>query len=221
MLKTAASWLDRVPSLDLDDLLEVQRISRALLDRLAGDRDLLTQLVNEVLHDQARMDASRVTLLLNRLSLYQAPDRGFEIRLNMNPRPENQLVPHDHCYAFATRILTGGYVHVVRRRTNGWSGPFTGADLEPAVVTIERPGSTYTIGDAMMHQAVMEPDTVTLFVRGPRRKELSHAAEEFMPPRETWPAPAFPGDEPQESRPPTLEEYQGMRTYLIRRRLIA
>lgn len=220
MLRTAASWLDHVPSLDLDDLREVQRISRTLLDRLAGDRDLLTRLVDEVLHDQERMGASRVTLLLNRLSLYQAPERGFEIRLNMNPRPENQLVPHDHCYAFATRILTGGYVHVVRRRTNGWSGPFTGSDLEPAVVTIERPGSTYTLGDAMVHQAVMEPDTVTLFVRGPRRKKLSHAAEELMPPLETWPAPALPGGEPEESRPPTLEEYQAMRAYLVRHRLI-
>lgn len=220
MLRTAASWLDRVPSLDLHDLREVQRISHTLLHRLARDRELLTRLVNEVLHDQERMDASRVTLLLNRLSLYQAPERGFEIRLNMNPRPENQLVPHDHCYAFATRILTGGYVHVVRRRTNGWAGPFAGADLEPAVVTIEKPGSTYTLGDAMVHQAVMEPDTVTLFVRGPRRKKLSHAAEELMPSPATWPAPAIPGDKPKESRPPTLEEYRAMRTYLIRRRLI-
>ncbi|EFE72078.1 predicted protein [Streptomyces viridosporus ATCC 14672] len=71
MLRAAASWLDHVPSLNLDDLREMQRISRALLDRLAGDRDPLTRLVNEVLHDQERMDASRVTLLLNRLSLYQ------------------------------------------------------------------------------------------------------------------------------------------------------
>ena len=220
MLRAAASWLDQVPSLDLDDLREVQRISHALLDRLARDRELLTRLVNEVLHDQERMDASRITLLLNRLSLYQAPNRGFEIRLTMNPRPENQLVPHDHRYAFATRILTGGYVHVVRRRTNGWSGPFTGTDLEPAVVTLEGPGSTYTLGDAMVHQAVMEPDTVTLLIRGPRRKKLSHAAQELMPPRETWPAPAIPGDEPEESRPPTLEEYQTMRAYLIQRQLI-
>ncbi|MGV4891564.1 hypothetical protein ACSR0Z_34260 [Streptomyces viridosporus] len=95
-----------------------------------------------------------------------------------------------------------------------------GTDLEPAVVTLEGPGSTYTLGDAMVHQAVMEPDTVTLFVRGPRRKKLSHAAQELMPPRETWPAPAIPGDEPEESRPPTLEEYQTMRAYLIQRQLI-
>jgi hypothetical protein len=33
-------------------------------------------------------------------------------------------------------------------------------------VTVERPGTAYTLGDAMVHQSVMEPDTVTLFVRG-------------------------------------------------------
>ncbi|MFJ9360798.1 hypothetical protein [Streptomyces mirabilis] len=209
-----------MPSLDIPDLREVHRISRALLDQLADDRDLLTLLVSEVLHDPERLAASRVTLLLNRLSLYQAPDRGFEIRLNMNPRPDNQLVPHDHRYAFATRILAGGYLHVVRRRTDGWDGPFTGADLEPAIVTVERPGSAYTLDHTMVHQAVMEPDTVTLFVRGPRRKKLSHAAEELMPPKETWAAPAEPGDPRVESRPATVEEYTQMRTYLMQHRLI-
>jgi hypothetical protein len=215
VLTATASWLDAVPPLDMDSVRTFQRISRVVLNRLAEDRELLTKLVNDVLRDPDRLSASGVTLLLNRLSLYQAPARGFEIRLNMNPRPDNQLVPHDHCYAFATRILTGGYVHVVRRRTNGWEGPFTGADLEPALVTVERPGSAYSLGDSMVHQAVMEPHTVTLFVRGPRRKKLSHAAEELMPSWENWPAPAIPGDVPEESRPCTLAEYQRMRAYLI------
>ncbi|MFE5190275.1 hypothetical protein [Streptomyces sp. NPDC056628] len=215
-----ASWLDDVPPLDTDDLRQMQRLSRTVLDRLASDRELLTQLVNDIVRDPERMAASRVTLLLNRLSLYQAADRGFEIRLNMNPRPDNQLVPHDHCYAFATRVLAGGYVHVVRRRTNGWAGPFAGADVEPAVVSVERSGSAYTLGESMVHQAVMEPDTVTLFVRGPRRKRLSYAAEELMPPPVTWPAAALPGNEPEESRPCTLPEYQRMRAYLIERNLI-
>ncbi|MCX5064199.1 hypothetical protein OG895_43835 [Streptomyces sp. NBC_00201] len=220
MLTTTTSWLDAVPPLDMDSLRKFQRISRNVLDRLADDRETLTQLVKDVLRDPDRLAASRVTLLLNRLSLYQAPDRGFEIRLNMNPRPDNQLVPHDHCYAFATRILTGGYVHVIRRRTNGWEGPFTGADLEPAVVTVERPGSAYTLGESMVHQAVMEPHTVTLFTRGPRRKKLSHAAEELMPPPDSWPSAAIPGDTPEESRPCTLAEYQRMRAYLIEHALI-
>ncbi|MGW1728885.1 hypothetical protein ACWCQK_39225 [Streptomyces sp. NPDC002306] len=120
-----------MPSLDIPDLREVHRVSRALLDQLAADRDLLTLLVGEILHDPERLAASRVTLLFNRLSLYQAPDRSFEVRLNMNPRPDNQLVPHDHCYAFAARILAGGYLHVVRRRTDGWTARSPGQTSSP------------------------------------------------------------------------------------------
>ncbi|MGD6750358.1 hypothetical protein [Streptomyces sp. BH105] len=192
----------------------MHQTSRTLLDRLAGDLPTLTRLVNEIEHDPERLAASRVTLLLNRLSLYQAPERGFEIRLNMNPRQDNQLVPHDHCYDFATRILTGGYVHIVRRRTDGWDGSFTAADLKPAIVTIEGPGSSYTLGHRMVHQALMRPGTVTLFVRGPRRKSASNAAEELMPPTDRWPAPASPGGTPVPSRPATHDEYRAMRRYL-------
>lgn len=213
-------WLDDVPSLDTPDLRDVQEISRGLLDRLAEDRELLTALVDEIPYDAQRLANSRVTLLLNRLSVYQAPERGFEIRLNMNPRLDNQRVPHDHCYAFATHILTGGYVHVVRRRTDGWEGPFRAADLEPGIVTIERPGSSYTLGHPMVHQAVMEPDTVTLFVRGVRRKRISNALIEMMPPRNTWPAPAESDGEAVESRSATLDEYRLMRSYLYKRGLI-
>ncbi|MGW5250448.1 hypothetical protein ACWEQN_43195 [Streptomyces sp. NPDC004129] len=76
------------------------------------------------------------------------------------------------------------------------------------MVTVERPGSAYTLGDSIVHLAVMEPHTVTLFVRGPRRKKLSQTAEEFMPPPEHWPAAAIPGNAPEVSRPCTLAEYQ-------------
>lgn len=220
MTTAADSWLTQVPCLDMPDLAFVQHVSFSILDRLAADRNLLTTLVDEVLSHPSRMAASRVTLLLNRLSLWEAPDHSFEIRLNMNPRPENQLVPHDHCYAFATHILTGGYVHVVRRRTDGREGPFTGADLQPAIVTVERPGSVYVLDHSMVHQAVMAPHTVTLFIRGPRRKASSHAADELMPPEQSWPEPAVLGNEPEPSRPATVAEYLAMRRYLLQHRII-
>ncbi|MDX3578111.1 hypothetical protein [Streptomyces sp. FL07-04A] len=219
-MTAADSWLSQVPCLDTPDVAYVQHVSCSVLDRIAADRTLLTALVDAVLTDPDRLAASRVTLLLNRLSLWEAPDRSFEIRLNMNPRPENQLVPHDHCYAFATRILAGGYVHVVRRRTDGRRGPFTGADLQPAIVTLERPGSAYALDHSMVHQAVMAPGTVTLFVRGPRRKQRSHAAGDLMPSKQSWPEPAIPGDEPEESRSATLNEFLTMRRYLRERRII-
>ncbi|MYW67166.1 hypothetical protein GTY65_24305 [Streptomyces sp. SID8379] len=212
------TWLDDFLAEDRSDVRDVQRVARVVLDRLSKDRGLLTKLVDAIPDDPARIAASRVTVLLNRLSLYEA--HGFEIRLNLNPREDNQLVPHDHCYTFATRILRGGYVHVVRRRTNGWEGPFGGDDVEPAIVTVERPGSTYTLGHSMVHQAVMKPDTVTLFMRGPRCKETSHAVEELMPPVSSWPTAEGPGAGPVDSRSATLDEYHAMRTYLSERSLI-
>ncbi|MFE5690570.1 hypothetical protein [Streptomyces sp. NPDC056512] len=214
------SWLEDVLTLDRNNVRDVQRISHYVLDRLADDRPLLTQLVDEIPNDPQRMAQSRVTLLLNRLSLYQATDGGFEIRMNMNPRLDNQLVPHDHCYTFATRILQGGYVQVVRRRTNGWEGPFTSDDLEPAIVTVERPGSAYTLDHSMVHQAVMQPDTVTLFIRGPRCKDTSHAVADLMPPKEAWPAASEEGAQAVASRSATFDEYQAMRKYLVEHSLI-
>ncbi|MWA07687.1 hypothetical protein [Streptomyces sp. BA2] len=80
------NWLDDVPSLDIPNLRDVQQISRDVLNRLAEDRKLLTRLVDQIPDDADRLANSRITLLLNRLSLYQAPDCGFEIRMNMNPR---------------------------------------------------------------------------------------------------------------------------------------
>ncbi|MWA07688.1 hypothetical protein [Streptomyces sp. BA2] len=87
-------------------------------------------------------------------------------------------------------------------------------------MTIERPGSSYTLGHPMVHQAVMEPETVTLFVRGPRRKSISNAVAELMPSHDTWPTPSEPGRQAAESRPATVGEYRLMRTYLFLRGLI-
>ncbi|UFQ99772.1 hypothetical protein KBP30_00305 [Streptomyces sp. Go40/10] len=104
VLISEVSWPDAVPPMDMDDLRTFERVSRMVLNRLADDRKLLTQLVNDVLQDPDSLVASRITLLLNRLSLYQAPDRGSEIRLNMNPWPDNQRVP---CAVRVVRVWPG------------------------------------------------------------------------------------------------------------------
>lgn len=213
-------WLDDWPSMNTPDVSRTSDLATDLLDRLAADRDLLSHLVHSIEDDPDRREGSRVTLLLDRLCLYRAPERAFEVRLNMNPRAVNQEVPHDHGYNIATRILTGGYVHVVRRRVDSGEGPFTGQDLLPAVVSVERPGSAYILGHTAAHQAVMLPGTTTLFVRGPRLKAGSHAAEELMPTSSTWPAAATPGEPAQHSRPASLDEYRAMRDQLAQQRLI-
>lgn len=47
----------------------VQHVSHSVLDRVSADRNLLTTLVEEVMARPPRLAVSRITLLLNRLSL--------------------------------------------------------------------------------------------------------------------------------------------------------
>jgi hypothetical protein len=48
------------------------------------------------------------------------------------------------------------------------------------LVTHERTGSCYTLGYSLVHQTVMEADTVTLFMRGPREQRRSYAALDML-----------------------------------------
>ncbi|WP_222595068.1 hypothetical protein [Nocardia ninae] len=192
-----------------------------MLSRLAEDKDLLTRLVHEIEFDHERLSKSEVHPLINRLILYQDDSRAFQIRLHMSPG-SRELVPHDHKYSFTAYVLRGAYLHVWRRRVDRREGEFTGADILPGIVTIERPGTCYTFGHPLIHQTIMVPGTVTLFMRGPRVKGRSHAALDMLPQAEQWPPPAEAGKPTHANgqRPVTMAEYQAMRARLVAEGLI-
>ncbi|WP_241002870.1 hypothetical protein [Streptomyces sp. CB01881] len=209
-------WIDHLPALDWTNLRAGHRQARSVLTRLAGDRELLTRLVHEIEHDEQRMTASEIHPLINRLILYQDDARGFQIRLHMSPG-SRELVPHDHKYTFTAYVLQGAYVHVWRRRADRGEGEFTGDDIRPGIVSIERPGTCYTFGHPLIHQTIMVPGTVTLFMRGPRVKQRSHAALDMLPQADNWPPPSELGKPKHANgqRPVTLDEYRAMRAQLV------
>ncbi|WP_332757128.1 hypothetical protein [Streptomyces sp. MT206] len=216
MTTAAPSWLDDLPAIDDTDLRASHRARSEILERLGADQTLLTRLVHEIEHDPHRLAESEIHPLINRLVLYQDDARGLQIRLHMSPG-SRELVPHDHKYSFTVKILKGAYIHVWRRRTGTSEGEFTAADIEPGVITIERPGSAYTLGHPMIHQTVMLPGTVTLFIRGPRAKGRSHAALDMLPAADDWPEASQAG-KPKHARgqrPVTMDEYRAMRQQLV------
>ncbi|MCX4681481.1 hypothetical protein OG413_40495 [Streptomyces sp. NBC_01433] len=220
-MTTATNWLEELPALDDNDLRLAHRRSRDILLRLGADRRLLTQLVGEIEHDPQRMTESEVHPLINRLVIYQDDARGFQIRLHMSPGAR-ELVPHDHKYTFTTLVLAGAYIHVWRRRTDGGEGEFTAEDLQPGLITVERPGSCYTLGHPLVHQTVMLPGTVTLFMRGPRAKTRSNAALDMLPAADEWPEASQSG-KPKHARgqrPVTAAEYHAMRRQLVAQEII-
>ncbi|MFF3730714.1 hypothetical protein ACFYXM_10450 [Streptomyces sp. NPDC002476] len=222
MTTAAPSWLDDLPAIDDTDLRASHRARIEILERLSTDQKLLTRLVHEIEHDPHRLAESEIHPLINRLVLYQDDTRGLQIRLHMSPGTR-ELVPHDHKYSFTVKILKGAYVHVWRRRTGTSEEEFTAADIEPGVITIERPGSAYTFGHPLIHQTVMLPGTVTLFTRGPRAKNRSHAALDMLPAANGWPEASQAG-KPKHARgqrPVTMDEYLAMRQQLADQGVIA
>ncbi|MFE0045214.1 hypothetical protein [Streptomyces albireticuli] len=216
-----SNWLDHL-TVDHRDLRTAHSRRAQILNRLAADKPLLTELVHGIEHNPRLLHESEVHPLIHRLVLYQDDARGFQIRLHLSPGHGDELVPHDHKYSFTTRILAGAYTHVWRRRTDTSDGEFTAADLTPGIVTIERPDSCYTLGHPLVHQTLMLPGTVTLFMRGPREKDRSHAALDMLPQADTWPSPAEAG-KPKHAggqRPVTGNEYRVMRDQLAKQGII-
>ncbi|MFE9250755.1 hypothetical protein [Streptomyces sp. NPDC007088] len=158
------------------------KTSREVLSALAKDRALLTELVCSLADDPARRQRCETNPLVDRLVLAQdttGADR-WQLRLHAFPMGELELIPHDHKYPFAVRVLHGGYLHTWNRRTGqDQTGPFTSADLAAGTVTVEGPGSGYLLMHSLVHQTAVLPGSVTLFLRGPARQSRWHSASDL------------------------------------------
>ncbi|MEU7829508.1 hypothetical protein [Nonomuraea sp. NPDC049129] len=165
--------------IDWDDPRSAYRKSRSLLTRLGNSPDTLGALVRGIGENETLLADCDRHPVMDRLTLYRDDARGIYLRLHVS-QGMNEIMPHDHKYGFTTMILRGSYTHVWRRRTGALNGEFTSAEIEPGLVTVERPGSCYCLQHTQVHQTIMERDTVTLFLRGPRRQERSYAAVDML-----------------------------------------
>lgn len=166
-------------SIDWSDTRAAYRSSRELLQQLAADRPMLSKLVRHVASDPELLEDCDRHPVIDRLTLYRDEAAGIYLRLHI-ARAGDEVLPHDHKYGFTTLILRGSYTHVWRRRLGNPAGEFTSTDIAPGLVTIERPGSCYCLQHTQVHQTIMERDTVTLFLRGPRCQERSYAAMDML-----------------------------------------
>ncbi|MDH6130542.1 hypothetical protein, partial [Kitasatospora sp. GP82] len=179
-MKTAEELADALDTVDWDDAHQAPAASRAVLRHLAEDRRLLTDLVEAVPRSHDALARCEHHPVMSRLVLAEHPDSLWCLRLHVFHAAERDLIPHTHRRPFSSQILAGGYLHAWHRRIDGeQAGPFTANDLVPAIVSLETPGSDYTLGDPLIHQTIMEPGTVTLFLSGPDRQPTWWAAEDM------------------------------------------
>jgi hypothetical protein len=188
--------LDRLPAMDWNSFNEVSRITRELLVDLVADKTTLGILARRIEHDQNLLDLCERHELLERLDIYDARDRNFQIRFNFTT-PTQSVRPHDHRYSFSTYVLRGGYQHIwfdpgqeiyeVEREMEtrnyldkSHTDESTAIDItrmKPLFVTNDTAGAQYTIHHSTVHATITQPESLSLIIKGPGEKNRSIIAD--------------------------------------------
>jgi hypothetical protein len=176
---------------DFSDFIAAGKATRNLARALAEDRTTLRELVHGVLKDD-RFAMCERHQLLDYLVLYDAPERGFRVRLHLSTEDHFDR-PHDHRFSFSSYILTGTYRHTWYecdrdpyaessdeecQRWDSLRNPDENSShllnrVSPLLMRDETPGSCYTLHHSVLHTTFTTPGTVSVFVRGPSEKRRS------------------------------------------------
>lgn len=164
-----------------------------ILARLADDRDALRFLLDLVSSDPRRMALCEKDEFRFKIVLFDGLDRGFRLRLHAWRTGFEDCV-HAHRFTYTARILSGGYQHSLwdaggqelypdgferfRERRLPADDPFVVRHLEPGrfqrtLITSIRAGQTYTQDNSVLSSTITEPQTVSLFLRGPAVRRYS------------------------------------------------
>jgi len=184
--------LEQLPAFDWDDLALQSAWNTEFLADL-GDRDALRALLDAVRSDPQRMAMCEKDEFRFKIVLFDGTDRGFRLRLHAWRTGFADCV-HAHRFTYTARLLNGGYQHSlwdaggqelypdglekVLERTLHADDPFVVQHLDlrkiqPVLITPIRAGQTYTQHDSVLSSTVTEPDTVSIFLRGPAVRDHS------------------------------------------------
>lgn len=185
--------LDRLPAFDWIDLPRQAARNEEVLHELASDGDALRSLLEAVRSDPVRRAMCEKDEFRFKFVLYEADDRGFRLRLHAWRTGFADCV-HAHRFSYTARLLSGGYQHSlwsIGEQTLYPEGleefqetmlpldhPFVVQHLDlrkivPVLITPIRAGQTYTQDTSVLSSTVTEPDTVSIFLRGPAVRKHS------------------------------------------------
>lgn len=155
--------------LDWNDLTTVTSTVTELLDRLDNDRALLGQLATQITENCTLVGLCEHYDILDKLVLHDDTS-GWRLRLHVFLDGYFDR-PHNHRWAYTSRILSGSYTHTLYGIDHGFTDKVDVACLTPRQVRVEEPGDTYTLHHSMIHSVTAHSETVTLIVRGPAVKD--------------------------------------------------
>jgi hypothetical protein len=168
-VRTLEEQLRSLDAMDWEDTEAVQEKTAGVLARLANDRALLRALLEGALEDPDLLSMCEYDPVLNKIVLYSDPDRGLRLRIHVFKEggPDR---PHNHRWPFASRVLYGGYRHVLFEPESLANDDWPKA-LRPLLVQDLRPGASYSLHHSMVHSLDAQPGSVSMILRGSAAKE--------------------------------------------------
>ena len=185
--------LDRLPAFDWIDLPGQATRNDEILQGLESDGDALRSLLESVWADPKRRAMCEKDEFRFKIVLYESDDRGFRLRLHAWRTGFADCV-HAHRFSYTARLLSGGYQHTLWRTGDQElypdgleefeetmlpvDHPFVRQHLDlgeiaPVLITPIRAGQTYTQENSVLSSTVTDPDTVSVFLRGPAVRKQS------------------------------------------------
>ena len=185
--------LDRLPAFDWADIPGQAERNDEILLGLESDGDALRSLLEAVRVDPVRRAMCEKDEFRFKVVLYEGDGRGFRLRLHAWRTGFADCV-HAHRFSYTARLLSGGYQHSLwasgdqelypdgleefQETMLPLDHPFVKQHLDfekiaPVLITPIRAGQTYTQENSVLSSTVTDPDTVSVFLRGPAVREHS------------------------------------------------
>jgi hypothetical protein len=173
---TATSGLT---TLDWDRLEDVHAVAGEALRELSEPEPLAAAL-ERVKEDPDLLALCECRPWGDRIVLVDEPRSGVRVRLHRFN--EQTSWPHSHRFTFVTRILRGGYGHLIYGDEKTFvEAVASSGRAVPVVARFEGAGASYAIHHSVVHSVSRGADTITLVAQGPsaqkRKVKLSPAGD--------------------------------------------
>ncbi|WP_405977644.1 hypothetical protein [Streptomyces sp. NBC_00158] len=155
---------------DWNDVDSVAKFSAEAFAAFDEDPDLLPRMLRSLRTDQHLRPMCESYDFMDKLVIHDDRESNIRIRVHLF-RPGYFDRPHNHRWTFATKILSGSYVHRLYGRDDQL---LEGADsdaLEPLVQRVEGEGASYVLHHNSVHAVQADAGTASLLVRGPAAKD--------------------------------------------------
>ena len=169
-LEVVGGMLDSFQDCDWNNMHDVNRRSDFALREIAQP-SILRELVLNLFQDEYLLSMCEHFDHFDKLVL-RVSDVG-RTRLRMHIFGDKFIEEaHNHRHCFSSLILKGEYIHYIHGSEDCGGGSEGGDVAVPVLVQRQMEGSCYSLHDSAVHSNLAPPNTVSLVLSGPSKREF-------------------------------------------------